>query len=235
MGKRSILIVFTGLIALPFLITDCGGGGGGSAPKSLSSTQGGGFGGGGGAGWDDYGDTQFEVCRGPFGGDRTTVVIHPRMPSSVFTNSCDKSGIWMSDSSGKFWRRCNPSGAPFAMHNTLIALMPEQDAEPDEVLVAIATEHEADTSFYKVLLDDPEGSPAVALPGVKSRVRCMTVDSSPARPGRIAAAAFSVAHLGEMAEGNIVFSSDRGKTWHRWFAGGRFHSVLSLSFTHETT
>lgn len=217
-----------------FALWNCGGGGGGGGSVSSPAGTGdrGGKGGGESEGGGSYGDSEFEVSRGPFGGDHFNVLIDPLDPDHIVTDSCDESGIWLSEDGGQLWRRCSPQGSAFENANTFIALLPAEGGAPDEILVAIADDHDATSAFWKVPLRSPDAETAQELPGVVSRIKSLTVDPHPGRPGRIAAVSFSLANLGEVAQGNIVFSEDRGQTWFRWFAGGRYHAVLDLCFVH---
>ncbi len=232
----NLKTIFWSVILLTLLaLWNCGGGGGGGGSlqgPAETGDRGGGGEGGGTDGGSGYGDSDFEVSRGPYGGDRFNVVIDPLDPNHIITDSCDQSGIWLSEDGGEEWRRCSPQGSAFERANTLIALMRGSEGGPDEILVGIADEHEATSAFWKVPLRSPDVEAAQELPGVVSRIKRLTVDPHPSRPGRIAAVSFSLANLLEVSLGNIVFSSDRGATWSRWYAGSRYHAVLDLCFAH---
>lgn len=180
---------------------------------------------------DGYGLDAWEVWRGPFGGDRKTVVVDPLDPDHVVADSCDQSGIWETHDGGVSWSRANPSGAPFADSNTRLAWLHDPSDGQEWVVVSDTESEDAGGPLYRLPLDDVTGTPAEALSVPLGRVHLTAVDGG-ARE-RVAAIGYDTDAVETWLDGVMAFSDDGGQSWVQFNPGGILHAMPALAFASD--
>jgi len=180
---------------------------------------------------DGYGADAWEVWRGPFGGDRKTVVVDPLDPDHVVADSCDQSGIWETRDGGVSWARANPAGAPFADSNTRLVWLHDPSYGQEWVLVSDNQSEDMGGALYRLPLADVSGTPAEALPVPLGRVQLMTVDGG-ARE-RVATLGYDTDAVETWLDGVLAFSDDGGHSWVQFNPGGMLHAMPSMAFASD--
>ncbi|MCU7917918.1 MAG: hypothetical protein KZQ95_06105 [Candidatus Thiodiazotropha sp. (ex Epidulcina cf. delphinae)] len=179
---------------------------------------------------------RWDVSRGPFGGDRKTVVVDPADPYHAITDSVDRSGIWETRD-GRTWRRASPPGASFASKSVRVQYLEEADKSARYLLVL-----ESDPpailgkSLFKLPLAAPADGPITEIdpwPGGASLTQC---DFQSLRPGRLVAVDFAYNEPDwsvRIADGIFAISTNAGASWTRLQpgGGGTIFIPSSLSFT----
>jgi hypothetical protein len=175
----------------------------------------------------------WDNSRGPFGGDRRTVVVDPGDADHAFTDSVDQSGVWETTDGGRHWQRAAPAGAAFANTDTQVSYVKDPADDSEWLLVRMLVDQNLGSCLFKLPLPTALAGPVVELSGWDGGCTDVTTDLHPDRPGRIVVADLAFRdpdYLARVTGGLYGVSVDAGRTWTRGDIGGTTHIPTAMAF-----